>query len=90
MIAGMAAVVVTVSLYFTFAGKASTSVPNAEQQKALARQAAATGSQVNFRFKCRDPAAKGKPKTNCFDTSDPNRAKADVCGVSWSATVRDP
>jgi hypothetical protein len=49
-----------------------------------------TGSLVNFRFKYRDPAAKGKPNTNCLDADDPNRNKADVCGVSWSATVRDP
>jgi probable HAF family extracellular repeat protein len=42
---------------------------------------------VSYRFKFRDPAAKGKPNTNCTDTSDPNRAKADVCGASWSATV---
>jgi hypothetical protein len=44
------------------------------------------GAMVTFRFKYRDPAAKGKPNTNCLDTSDPNRAKADVCGASWSAT----
>jgi hypothetical protein len=49
-----------------------------------------TGSLVDFRFKYRDPAAKGKPNTNCLDTSDPNRAKADVCGASWSQTVTDP
>lgn len=49
-----------------------------------------TGSLVDFRFKYRDPKAKGKPNTNCLDTSDPNRAKADVCGASWSQTVRDP
>jgi hypothetical protein len=49
-----------------------------------------TGSLVNWRFKYRDPAAKGKPNTNCLDTSDPNRARADVCGASWSQTVRDP
>jgi uncharacterized repeat protein (TIGR01451 family) len=49
-----------------------------------------TGSLVAFRFKFRDPAAKGKPNTNCLDTSDPNRAKADVCGASWSQTVTDP
>jgi len=30
-----------------------------------------TGSLVAFRFKFRDPAAKGKPNTNCLDTSDP-------------------
>jgi hypothetical protein len=44
------------------------------------------GSTVTFRFKFRDPAAKGKPNTNCLDTSDPNRNKADVCGASWSET----
>lgn len=49
-----------------------------------------SGSLVDFRFKYRDPAAKGKPNTNCLDTSDPNRAKADVCGASWSQTVTDP
>ena len=49
-----------------------------------------TGSLVDFRFKYRDPAAKGKPNTNCLDTSDPNRNRADVCGASWSETVRDP
>ena len=49
------------------------------------------GAMVTFRFKYRDPAAKGKPNTNCLDTSDPNRAKADVCGASWSQTVtQDP
>jgi len=57
---------------------------------ATVSQSPATGSLVNFRFKYRDPAAKGKPNTNCLDTSDPNRAKADVCGASWSQTVRDP
>ena len=49
-----------------------------------------TGSLVAFRFKYRDPLAKGKPNTNCLDTSDPNRARADVCGASWSQTVTDP
>ncbi len=44
------------------------------------------GALVTFRFKYRDPAAKGKPNTNCLDTSDPNRSKADVCGASWSET----
>jgi hypothetical protein len=53
-------------------------------------QSPSSGSLVDFRFKFRDPAAKGKPNTNCLDTSDPNRAKADVCGASWSETVRDP
>ena len=49
-----------------------------------------SGSLVDFRFKYRDPKAKGKPNTNCLDTSDPNRNKADVCGASWSQTVTDP
>ena len=44
------------------------------------------GATVTFRFKYRDPAAKGKPNTNCLDTTDPNRSKADVCGASWSPT----
>jgi len=44
------------------------------------------GATVTFRFKYRDPAAKGKPNTNCLDTTDPNRNKADVCGASWSPT----
>ena len=48
------------------------------------------GGLVTFRFKYRDPAAKGKPNTNCLNTNDPNRAKADVCGASWSQTVTDP
>jgi uncharacterized repeat protein (TIGR01451 family) len=48
------------------------------------------GGLVTFRFKYRDPAAKGKPNTNCLDTTDPNRNKADVCGASWSQTVTDP
>jgi len=45
---------------------------------------------VNWRFKYRDPDAKGKPNTDCTDASDPNRNRADVCGASWSQTVRDP
>ncbi len=49
-----------------------------------------TGTLADFRFKYRDPNAKGKGNVNCLDTSDPRRAKADVCGASWSATVRDP
>jgi hypothetical protein len=48
------------------------------------------GSLVAWRFKYRDPFAKGKPNTNCLDTTDPNRARADVCGASWSQTVTDP
>ena len=57
---------------------------------ATVAQNPASGSLVDFRFKYRDPKAKGKPNTNCLDTSDPNRAKADVCGASWSQTVTDP
>jgi hypothetical protein len=57
---------------------------------ATVSQSPPTGSLVDFRFKYRDPAAKGKPNTNCLDTSDPNRSRADVCGASWSQTVRDP
>jgi len=49
-----------------------------------------TGGKVTFRFKYRDPAAKGKPNTNCLNASDPNRNKADVCGASWSETKTDP
>jgi hypothetical protein len=49
-----------------------------------------TGSLVDFRFKYRDPAAKGKPNTDCTNANDPNRNKADVCGASWSETVKDP
>jgi cysteine-rich repeat protein len=45
---------------------------------------------VDFQFHYRDPAAKGKPNTNCTDASDPNRNRADVCGASWSSTFRDP
>jgi hypothetical protein len=48
------------------------------------------GSLLNWRFKYRDPNAKGKGNVNCLDTSDPRRKKADVCGASWSQTVRDP
>jgi len=49
-----------------------------------------TGSLLNWRFKYRDPNAKGKGNVNCLDLSDPRRNKADVCGASWSGTVRDP
>lgn len=45
---------------------------------------------VDWRFHYRDPAAKGKPNTNCTDATDPNRNRADVCGASWSQTFRDP
>ena len=46
-------------------------------------------SPINIQFHYRDPAAKGKPDTNCTDINDPNRNRADVCGASWSQTV-DP
>jgi len=49
-----------------------------------------TGSLLNWRFKYRDPNAKGKGNVNCLDLSDPRRNKADVCGASWSQTVKDP
>jgi len=49
-----------------------------------------TGSLLNWRFKYRDPNAKGKGNVNCTDLSDPRRNKADVCGASWSETVKDP
>jgi hypothetical protein len=49
-----------------------------------------TGSLVNWRFKYRDPNAKGKGNVNCLDLADPRRNKADVCGASWSQTVKDP
>jgi hypothetical protein len=49
-----------------------------------------SGSLVDFRFKYRDPNAKGKGNVNCLDTTDPKRDKADVCGASWSQTVTDP
>lgn len=45
---------------------------------------------VDWQFHYRDPAAKGKPNTDCTNASDPNRNRADVCGASWSQTVRDP
>ncbi len=48
------------------------------------------GGLVTFRFKFRDPAAKGKPNTDCTNAADPNRNRADVCGASWSATKHDP
>ncbi len=49
-----------------------------------------TGSLLNWRFKYRDPNAKGKGNVNCLDLTDPRRNKADVCGASWSETVKDP
>ena len=48
------------------------------------------GSLLNWRFKYRDPNAKGKGNVNCLDTTDPRRNKADVCGASWSQTITDP
>ena len=45
---------------------------------------------INWQFHYRDPAAKNKPNTDCTNIADPNRAKADVCGASWSQTLRDP
>jgi len=57
---------------------------------ATVAQNPSTGSLVDFRFKYRDPAAKGKGNVNCLDTTDPRRDRADVCGASWSQTVRDP
>jgi hypothetical protein len=49
-----------------------------------------SGSLVDFRFKYRNPAAKGKVDTNCTDASEPMRNDAATCGASWSETVRDP
>ena len=57
---------------------------------ATVAQNPSTGSLVDFRFKYRDPAAKGKGNVSCLDTTDPRRDRADVCGSSWSQTVRDP
>jgi hypothetical protein len=45
---------------------------------------------ANFRFKYRDPNAKGKGNVNCNDQTDPRRADAATCGASWSPTVIDP
>jgi hypothetical protein len=58
--------------------------------EATVSQSPDTGSLLNWRFKYRDPNAKGKGNVNCLDTTDPRRNKADVCGASWSETVRDP
>jgi hypothetical protein len=49
-----------------------------------------TGQLLHWRFKYRDPNAKGKGNVNCLDTSDPRRNDAATCGASWSQTVRDP
>jgi hypothetical protein len=57
---------------------------------ATVSQNPASGSLVDFRFKYRDPAAKGKVDTNCTDPNAPKRDDAATCGASWSQTVRDP
>jgi hypothetical protein len=43
-----------------------------------------------WRFKYRDPNAKGKGNVDCLDTSDPRKAKVDVRGASRSQTITDP
>jgi hypothetical protein len=48
------------------------------------------GGLTNWQFHYRDPNAKGKGNVNCTDATDPRRARADVCGASWSQTVTDP
>jgi hypothetical protein len=48
------------------------------------------GSLTSWQFHYRDPNAKGKGNVNCTDATDPRRARADVCGASWSQTVVDP
>jgi hypothetical protein len=58
--------------------------------EATVQQNPDNGALLNWRFKYRDPNAKGKGNVNCLDTTDPRRAKADVCGASWSETVKDP
>ena len=45
---------------------------------------------VDWQFHYRDPAAKGKGNVDCTDASNPLRSHADVCGASWSQTLRDP
>jgi len=57
---------------------------------ATVSQNPASGSLVDFRFKYRNPAAKGKVDTNCTDPLEPKRNDAATCGASWSETVRDP
>jgi hypothetical protein len=57
---------------------------------ATVSQNPASGSLVDFRFKYRNPAAKGKVDTNCTDANEPKRNDAATCGASWSQTVRDP
>jgi len=57
---------------------------------ATVSQNPASGSLVDFRFKYRNPAAKGKVDTNCTDASEPKRNDAATCGASWSQTVTDP
>jgi hypothetical protein len=46
-----------------------------------------SGKNVQLQFHYRVPAAKGRPNTDCTNTADPNRDRADVCGASWSATT---
>ncbi len=46
--------------------------------------------KANFRFKYRDPNAKGKGNVNCTDQTNPKRSDAATCGASWSGTVTDP
>jgi hypothetical protein len=53
-------------------------------------QSPASGSLVDFRFKYRNPAAKGKVDTNCTDPTEPKRNDAATCGASWSETVLYP
>ena len=57
---------------------------------ATVSQNPASGALVDFRFKYRNPAAKGKVDTNCTDPNAPKRDDAATCGASWSQTVRDP
>jgi len=51
-------------------------------------QSPATGSPIDFKFKYRDPASKGKPDTNCDDMDDPNRNLTNVCSSGWSVPTR--
>ena len=59
---------------------------------ATVSQNPATGDLINWRFKYRDPNAKGgtKGNVNCTDSTDPRRNDAATCGASWSQTVKDP
>src|SRR5439155_13917083 len=47
-------------------------------------QATQTNS-INIRFHFRDPAAKGKPNTDCSSPAE-NTGDAATCGASWSST----